>query len=454
MWKQHKTTWLASRYPSAVPTIGSRSNGSSPEKLPTVIIVGPPWPRSGTARIIQNQIQYYRQRGFQTLFIAVAYRWYYTNTSLLWNELKDGINELGADYTTVAAIDPRSYQVAKVMASVRHALRGTALDWLVAVGRSAQMSAEAKKLVRDLPVVLFHVNHVYTLGFALRLRKQLGGSAAHVPVILETHDIQSHVLQEKSERNPWTRHPDSLERLLQSEIALLNGADVLVHLSVDDSRFFAERLSSKPQFLVFPTIDQNFVSLVNVAPPPAETIDVLFVGDWHPPNLAAVQWFFEQVWPLIAGRGYDLKIVGRIGLDVSLKLPQLYETYRSCFVGEVADLAPYYRAARCVIAPMVSGSGTSIKTIEALALGKPFVGTSKAFRGMPMELLIEAGMQAHDDPRAFADAIVCALATGHRAESSSLAAYDRLFSTKASFASRDQALRVAQQGPGPAKVLD
>ena len=74
-------------------------------------------------------------------------------------------------------------------------------------------------------------------------------------------------------------------------------------------------------------------------------------------------------------------------------------------MGEVADLAPYYRAARCVIAPMISGSGTSIKTIEALALGKPFVGTSKAFRGMPMEQINKAGLRENDDPESFAAAI-------------------------------------------------
>ena len=189
------------------------------------------------------------------------------------------------------------------------------------------------------------------------------GRGLPLPIIVETHDVQSQLLQEKGERNPWTRRPDRLERLIKSETALLEKANILIHLSVDDSKLFQVLMPSKPQFLAFPTIDQDFVSVVNAAPPPAETIDVLFVGDWHPPNLAAVQWFFEQVWPLIACREYNLKIVGRIGLDVRLKLPQLYDTYRSCFVGEVADLAPYYRAARCVIAPMVSGSGTSIKTI-------------------------------------------------------------------------------------------
>jgi glycosyltransferase involved in cell wall biosynthesis len=126
---------------------------------------------------------------------------------------------------------------------------------------------------------------------------------------------------------------------------------------------------------------------------------------------------------------------------VQRELPQLHETFRSCFAGEVDDLVPFYRAARCVIAPMVSGSGTSIKTIEALALGKPFVGTSKAFRGMPMERLKEAGICAHDDPQDFADAIVQALYNEHQAQLLSRAAYDNVFSVSATYASRDLALR-------------
>ncbi len=129
---------------------------------------------------------------------------------------------------------------------------------------------------------------------------------------------------------------------------------------------------------------------------------------------------------------------------VQRKLPLLYNTFRSLFVGEVADLIPYYSAARCVIAPMVSGSGTSIKTIEALAMGKPFVGTSKAFRGMPMDRLRAAGIQAHDEPRGFADAIVATLANAHDAALASQAVYDSLFSTQASFASRDEVLKVVQ----------
>jgi len=295
--------------------------------------------------------------------------------------------------------------------------------------------------LRKLRPALFHVNHVYTLGFALRLRRRFFHEPT--PIILETHDIQSQFLKEKGERNPWTRRPDRFEQLIKSETQLLEKADVLIHLSLDDFELFEAAMSSKPQFLAFPTIDEKFASRMRAAIPIADSIDLLFLGVSHPANLAAVEWFFRDVWPLIAEHRYNLKIVGPINVMVQRELPQLYDTFRPFFVGEVADPIPYYRAAHCVIAPMVSGSGISIKTIEALALGKPFVGTSKAFRGMPMDRLKEVGIQAHDEPQAFANAIVDALSNEAGAKAISRAAYEKVFSIEASTTSRDEALRAA-----------
>ena len=156
-----------------------------------------------------------------------------------------------------------------------------------------------------------------------------------------------------------------------------------------------------------------------------------------------MKWFFEQVWPLIADRGYSIKIVGPIDLLVRKDLPEIYREYGRYFVGPVRELISSYRAARCVIAPMVSGTGISVKTIEALALGKPFVGTSKAYRGMPMDRIRQAGLQAHDSPREFANAILHSLSEERLAADTSRNAYNSLFSKQAAFASRDEALRLA-----------
>jgi glycosyltransferase involved in cell wall biosynthesis len=412
---------------------------------PAVIIFGPPWPRSGTARVIQNQVRYYRERGYFTVFIAVPFLRYILHLDPA--ELVEGLKELGADRMFMATLDKRSFTAAKFKASLRHAFSGTVLDWHISVGEAARLDQTHLNFLSELPAVLFHVNHVYTLGFALNLRKRLFGGRSRLPIILETHDVQSHLLQQRGDGNPWTRGHDRLERLIRSESKWLDKANALIHLSVDDFKLFQTALPSKPQFLIFPSIDESFTAAANAGASLNQTIDLMFVGQWHAPNLAAVQWFFEQVWPLIADRAYTVKIVGLVGSMIKSGQPQLYEAFRSCFVGEVADLAPYYRAARCVIAPMVSGSGTSIKTIEAFAMGKPFVGTSKAFRGMPMDRLKEVGIQAYDEPQAFADAIVRALSSEREAQALSLAAYEKVFSFQVSNVSRDEALRAANVLP-------
>ena len=439
MWKLNKWSLSSPKHESNALRRREESESDRTAKSEAVIIVGPPWPRSGTARVIENQIQYYRQRGYVTVFVAVAVDRAYMRTNPIMEEITGGVQAMGADHVAIAALDEKRYETTKYTATVRHGFRGNLLDWIVDIGRCAQLPEKFRKLLGELPVALVHVNHIYTLGFAERLRQQTIRYGSRVPIILDTHDVQSHLLLYRGDLNPWTKKQDSLERLVQTEIAMLQKVDVLIHLSVDDIKFFQTHLPAKPHVLSMPTIDETFVTKVNATPTPAAAIDLLFVGQSHGANLDAMKWFFADVWPRIAHRNYNLKVVGAVELFVRLFLPKVYEEFRSCFVGEVTDLAPYYRAARCVIAPMVSGTGTSIKTIEALALGKPFVGTSKAYRGMPMEKIEEAGLRAYDDPQAFADALAHALAKGAEAGALSRAAYDSIFSTRASFASRDEA---------------
>jgi polysaccharide biosynthesis protein PslH len=354
------------------------------------------------------------------------------------------MQDLAADRVAVATINDLRFTVSKYIAWVTHAFRGTALDWVVSTGKSAELPDEITRLVSNLSVVLIHVNHVFTLGFAERLKQRFHWGS-QVPMILETHDIQSHLMNERRDINPWTHKYDSLDELLRSEIALLRRPDVLVHCSVDDFNFFAQRLPEKKHVLALPTIDERFVNSVRGAIRRSlDPIDLLFVGQSTDVNLAAVRWFLDQVWPLLSDRHYNLKIVGAIESLVHSREPKLYQAFQSHFTGPVADLAPYYHSARCVIAPMVFGTGISIKTVEALGLAKPFIGTSKAFRGMPMDRLEQAGLHAHDSPQAFAEAISQALSNESAFASASRAVYDELFSKEAAFLSRDQALKTAR----------
>ena len=420
-----------------------RSSGQDSGHAPAVLILGPPWPRSGTARVIQNQVEYYHQRGYITVFICVPIHCSFTESYSEWDSIKAGIRELGADHTFFATIDARRFTAAKYTTWAANLFRGTALDWIVFTGASARLAENELSQIRAMDIRLIDVNHVFTLGFAERILREISSSHRSIPLILETHDVQAHLLHERREVNGWTHRVDSLQRLLGRELALADQGRVLVHCSVDDFNYFKPRLPGKPHVLALPSIDENFVAEVESARPFDEPVDLLFVGQSTDPNSAAIRWFLEEVWPLIIDRGFKLKIVGQIDLLIRRDLPELFEKFLSHFTGPVAELAPYYRSARCVFAPMISGTGISIKTVEALALGKPFVGTSKAYRGMPMERIEQAGLRAHDTAREFADAILQALAEEPMAAAMSRRAYDTTFSKQAIFASRDEALRIA-----------
>jgi glycosyltransferase involved in cell wall biosynthesis len=54
-------------------------------------------------------------------------------------------------------------------------------------------------------------------------------------------------------------------------------------------------------------------------------------------------------------------------------------------LGVVERVENFYDAVECVLNPMLGGTGLKIKTIEAIAFGKPVIGTSDAFEGLRAE---------------------------------------------------------------------
>ena len=263
--------------------------GTKRFQLPaTVVIVAPPWPRSGAAWVIKNQIDYYCLRGFSTALVVVPFHRWFMRENPVWEEVKQGFEEVGAERLFLAPLEHRGYKIAKYTTSLRYGFRGTVLEWESAMAKSAVLPESFDQILKMAPVAFMHVNYVQTLGFADQLRRRLTARRSYIPIILETHDVQSHLMQERRELNPWTHKPDQIEHAIRSEISLLKKADVLVHLSVDDLRFFGTRLPSKPHVLAMPAIDEAFISAVKAAVPFDEAIDLLFVGQKHSPNLSAL----------------------------------------------------------------------------------------------------------------------------------------------------------------------
>ena len=131
---------------------------------------------------------------------------------------------------------------------------------------------------------------------------------------------------------------------------------------------------------------------------------LVFTGSMdHPPNPEGVLWFADEVWPRVRERvpGAVLRVVGRGPQE---PLAPLSGRPGVELTGPVPSVAPELARATAVTAPLLSGGGTRLKIVEAMAAGRAVVATSVGAEGLEAEpgvhLLVE------DEPERFADAAV------------------------------------------------
>ena len=134
---------------------------------------------------------------------------------------------------------------------------------------------------------------------------------------------------------------------------------------------------------------------------------LLFLGSYgYPPNVEAVAWFVESVWPEIRSVRGDVRL--RLAGRDAGKLARFRDIPGIEITGEVASVADAYAAASLFVAPLLSGAGTRIKLLEAAAHRVPIVSSSIGARGLAFvegqDLLIA------DRPDAFAAAVLATLA--------------------------------------------
>ncbi|MGK7881570.1 MAG: glycosyltransferase, partial [Crocosphaera sp.] len=171
---------------------------------------------------------------------------------------------------------------------------------------------------------------------------------------------------------------------LAEEIKALKQADNLVSVSQEDQAFLKEyQLSSTliPNPVNFDECSEEklteYCSFKSIEHP-----FCLFVGSRHDPNIEAV------------------KIIQQIAKDFIIEYPDLscqFIVVGSCWepeennnfisLGKVSDqdLTWLYNHATLILSPILSGTGTSLKTVEAMAYGKVLLGTNVAFRGYSVE---------------------------------------------------------------------
>lgn len=206
----------------------------------------------------------------------------------------------------------------------------------------------------------------------------------HVKVILDQHNIEFEILQraykhEKTWLRKWYNWRES--RLVEPvEIELCRRADAVTMTSERERLLLKGRLPRSKIEVVPNGVDTEYFH--------GDCSDqevngrIIFTGSMeYYPNIQAVLFFAEKCWPLIRKQVPDATwlIVGKNPVPEVLKLAELPGV---TVTGSVADVRPYFNEATVAIAPLLVGSGTRLKILEAMAMYKAVVSTSLGCEGL------------------------------------------------------------------------
>lgn len=155
----------------------------------------------------------------------------------------------------------------------------------------------------------------------------------------------------------------------------------------------------------------------------ADAREVVFVGTLdYDPCEKGVWYFCTEILPLLRQHIADIRFVV-VGRNPSSRLRMRAALDRNIVItGRVADVRPHVQKAGVFVVPLLSGSGTRLKIVEALAMGVPVVSTTIGAEGIDGRDGVH--FRIADTPAAFARAVLEILGNPQMAQSLRLAGRD------------------------------
>jgi glycosyltransferase involved in cell wall biosynthesis len=198
--------------------------------------------------------------------------------------------------------------------------------------------------------------------------------------VLNLHNIESVLHQRcaRTESGPAALAHDTFRQAARDlEAQWFPRYDCLLTSSHADAQF-ARTISPLSNIVVYP----NTIPFVTQPDVPEREL-IVFSGnlEYHP-NVSAVRYFRNEIWPVLRDQWPSLvwRLVG--------KNPQAVRNHtngdpRIEVSGPVENAIQELASARVVVVPVLSGSGTRFKVIEAWAAGRAVVATTIGAEGLP-----------------------------------------------------------------------
>lgn len=238
------------------------------------------------------------------------------------------------------------------------------------------LQAALDRLLRERPVDLVQLE--FSLTGLYRLPRG-------TPTVLDVHNVEHDLVRQVARRGSLARrwfNAVEWRKLRRDELEAWRRASACLATSAVDGRVI-ESATGCAAVIIPNGIDPDRLPRSPLALGRPERL--LFVGTlryW--PNAEGVRFFVTQVLPRLRDRIPGIEFVVA-GADPSPELVELAKEPGVRLVGRVPDPRPWLEQAGAVVVPLLSGSGTRLKVLEAFAAGRPVVSTRLGAAGLEVE---------------------------------------------------------------------
>lgn len=165
----------------------------------------------------------------------------------------------------------------------------------------------------------------------------------------------------------------SLGKLMDEEIERIKCFDEVFCIS-NDERIFYEKITGKSMYFLPHLLPPEFK--VKAKPLQKRRWDIYFIGFNNPFNVAGLEWFLKDVYPLL-DKKIRIVLVGSATKNIENKYANV----------DIIPFAPkledIYADVKIAICPMFQGTGMKVKVVEAMAQGLPVVCNERGVDGLP-----------------------------------------------------------------------
>ena len=253
------------------------------------------------------------------------------------------------------------------------------------LGKSGISCSIYNKKMKMKVINLLSTNNYWAIWFerlftTIYLPKSIKRFANCSKIIVDLHDVDHLSIQQMLKnansviKKIYLQNELKVVKKMEKKCFLI--ADKVVVVSKNDKKIYENCYKKTNKIDVCPN-GINIQEKNNTCPHKRLDNQFLFVGSLdYVFNCEAIEWFLKEVWPIVLEKNQSLffNVVGS-GNPPKTVYDLMLESKNVYYHGRVDDINYYFDNYTCLVVPLLSGSGTRLKVLEAFSHRMPVIST-------------------------------------------------------------------------------